>query len=84
MANVKTAVSLPKSLFEQAETLASEMKLSRSGLMALALEEFIRRHANRQLLEKINAAYSDDLDGEEKTILGSMRCQHRQMIEGEW
>lgn len=86
MANVKTAISLPESLFEQAETLANEMKLSRSRLMALALEEFIRRHANRQLLEKINAAYSeaDALDEEEEAILGSMRQSHRQIIEGEW
>jgi metal-responsive CopG/Arc/MetJ family transcriptional regulator len=83
MVNVKTAISLPESLFEQAETLANEMKLSRSRLMALALEEFIRRHGNRQLLEKINAAYSeaDALDEEEEAILGSMRQSHRQIIE---
>lgn len=84
MANVKTAVSLPESLFEQAEALAGEMKVSRSRLMALALEEFIRRHTNRQLLEQINVAYSDFPDQEEQAILGSRSQLHRQIIEGEW
>ncbi|MBE9124988.1 hypothetical protein IQ257_05675 [Coleofasciculus sp. LEGE 07092] len=84
MANVKMAISLPESLFEQTEILASEMKLSRSGLVALALEEFIRRHANRQLLEQINEAYSDFPDSEEQAILGRMRHYHQQITEGEW
>ena len=84
MANVKTAISLPESLFEQAETLAVQMKLSRSRLMALALEEFIHRHQNRQLLDNINAAYSDAPTQEEQAILNRMRQPHRQIIEGEW
>ena len=56
MTTVKTAISLPASLFEQAETLAGEMQISQSFLIEIALEEFIRRRENQQLLEKINAA----------------------------
>ncbi len=82
--NVKTAISLPEALFEQAKALAGEMKVSRSHLMALALEEFIHRYENRQLLEKINAAYSNIPDEEEQVILSSMRSQHWQILEGEW
>lgn len=66
MSNVKSAISLPESLFEEAEAIAEELKVSRSRLMALALEEFIRRHQNRQLLAKINAAYDDSPDEEEQ------------------
>jgi metal-responsive CopG/Arc/MetJ family transcriptional regulator len=43
MENVKTAVSIRKSLFEQAENLARKMKVPRSRLFALALEDYIRR-----------------------------------------
>ncbi len=43
MASIKTAISLPESLFEQAEAIAREMKISRSAVVAIALEEFIRR-----------------------------------------
>ncbi len=37
MQNVKTAISLQKSLFEQAENLARRMKISCSRLFVLAL-----------------------------------------------
>ena len=43
MTTVKTAISLPASLFEQAETLAGQMQISQSLLIEIALEEFIRR-----------------------------------------
>lgn len=84
MTNIKTAISLPESLFKQAEDVACEMKVSRSRLVALALEEFIRRHQNRQLLEKINAAYEDAPDKEEQALHYRLRRQHRQIAENEW
>ena len=84
MANVKTAVSLQKSLFEQAEALADELNISRSRLFALALEDFIHRSHNQQLLQKLNAAYEDVADAKEQTLRRRMRRQHRRMVEGEW
>jgi len=84
MAHIKTAVSLQEDLFEQVETLASEMKISRSRLFALALEEFLRRHQNQQLLEQINAAYDEAPDPSEQALQRRMRRQHRQIVEGEW
>jgi metal-responsive CopG/Arc/MetJ family transcriptional regulator len=84
MTNVKTAVSLQKSLFEQAEALADELKISRSRLFSLALEDFIRRSHNQQLLEKLNAAYEDIADAKEQTLRRRMRRQHRRLVEGEW
>lgn len=82
MANVKTAISLPESLFKEAEAIASELQVSRSGIMALALAEFVRRHQNKQLLDKINAAYSDD--SEEEVLGPYFRHHHRQIAEKEW
>lgn len=84
MTHVKTAVSLQKDLFEQVETLAGEMKISRSRLFVLALEEFLRRHQNRQLLEQINAAYAEAPDPSEQALQLRLRHQHRQIVEGEW
>ncbi|NEQ74816.1 MAG: hypothetical protein F6K23_18270 [Okeania sp. SIO2C9] len=83
MATVKTAISLQEYLFEQAEALAAEMKISRSRLIAIALEEFIRRHQNRLLLEKINAAYEDVSDTEASTSINSISGHHRSIIEDE-
>jgi len=84
MANIKTAISLQKSLFEQVEALARELKVSRSRLFVLAIEDFIHRYQNRQLLEKINQAYQDGPDAAEQSRLGQMRRHHRQIVQGEW
>lgn len=84
MANVKTAVSIQKSLFDRVEALARKMKISRSRLYALALEDYIHRQENQQLLERINAAYNDTPDVAEHTYLHTMRRRHRKQVEGEW
>jgi metal-responsive CopG/Arc/MetJ family transcriptional regulator len=84
MSNIKTAISLQKPLFDQLDALARQMKVSRSRLLALALEEFIRRRENQQLLEKINLAYEDAPDGIEQTYLRKKRRLHRQVVDGEW
>jgi metal-responsive CopG/Arc/MetJ family transcriptional regulator len=84
MANIKTAISLQKSLFEQVESLAQEMNVSRSRLFALALEDYLCRHQNLQLLERINQAYHDAPDDAEQTRLRKTRRQHRNVVEGTW
>ncbi|MEG4485361.1 hypothetical protein [Microcoleus sp. D2_18a_B4] len=84
MTTVKTAISLPASLFEQAETLAGEMQISHSFLIEIALEQFIRRRENQQLLEKINAACEAPLSQEEQVLLRKMSRSHRRLVEGEW
>ena len=84
MANVKTAISLKKTLFDQVDSLASEMNIPRSRLFVLALEEFILRYQNKQLLEQINQAYPEDPDLDEQVYLQQMKTQHRKIVEGEW
>jgi len=83
MGNVKTAVSLEESLFEQVEALAREMKTTRSSVFALALEDFVRRHQNRQLLERLNAAYAGEPDPTEEARRRRMLELHRQTLD-EW
>ena len=84
MGNVKTAISIQKPLFEQAENLARKMKVSRSRLFALALEDYVRRQQNRELLAQINAAYAGEPDPEEQALRRKSRRQHRKIVEGEW
>jgi mRNA interferase MazF len=43
-ATIKTSVSMPKTLFDQAETLAQHLNISQSDLFELALEQFIGSH----------------------------------------
>ena len=84
MANVKTAISLQQSLFDQIEVLAQELRISRSRLFALAAEAYIQRYQNKKLLEAIKDAYDELQDSEEKSLRQEMRQQHRRMVEGQW
>ena len=84
MENVKTAVSIQKSVFEQAEDLARKMQVSRSRPFVLALEDYIRRQQNQELLAQINAAYADEPDPAEQSLRRKLKRQHRKVVEGEW
>ena len=81
---VKTGISLPRALFNQAEELAQKMNVSRSRLFSLALEDYVQRQRDRQLLAELNEAYADGLDEEERTLLRHASHAHRQVVEGEW
>ncbi len=84
MSTVKTAISIEKPLFQQVENLARKMRVSRSRLFALALEEYMQRRKNRELLEQINAAYADEPDPGEQALLRKVKRKHRRMVEGQW
>ena len=51
---MKTAVSIPDDVFEDAERLASRLKTSRSQLYARALSEFVARHDDDQVTSAVN------------------------------
>jgi len=84
MQAVKTAISIEKNLFEQAEKIATTMKVSRSRLFVIALQDFIEHRKNRELLAQINAAYDDAPDAAEQILRKKARRQHRHIVEGEW
>jgi metal-responsive CopG/Arc/MetJ family transcriptional regulator len=81
---IKTAISIQKSLFEQAENLAKQLNMSRSHLFGVAIETFVKNHQNQILLDEINQAYSDQPDPNEIVRLSKMRNQHRKLVENEW
>jgi metal-responsive CopG/Arc/MetJ family transcriptional regulator len=84
MLAVKTAISIEKDLFDQAERIARSMKVSRSKLFVIALQDFIEHRKNKELLEQINAAYADEPDAAEEAVLRKSRRQHRRLVDREW
>ena len=84
MANIKTAISIQDTLFEQVEQLASDRKVPRSRIFALAVEEYLKRQENLRLLAKINEAYEDAPDTAEQNRLGHMKASQQRILEGEW
>ena len=81
---IKTAISIEKNLFDQAEIIASALNVSRSKLFVIALKDFIEHHKNRELLAQINAAYADEPDATEQILLKKARRQHGRSVEGKW
>jgi len=84
METIKTAISIQKALFEKAEDLARKMKVPRSRIYALALQDFLRRRENMNLLAQINAAQADEPEASEKNLRQKSKRTHRRLVEGEW
>ena len=57
---MKTAISLPDSVFEEAEALAQRLGLSRSELYTKALQAYLRKYNRHQILNKLNQVYSQE------------------------
>ena len=83
MPKVKTAISIDDSLFTETDTIAQELDIPRSQVVSLALEDYIRRYRNKQLLAQINEAYADGPDAEDKGALEIIRSHQRKPGEHE-
>jgi metal-responsive CopG/Arc/MetJ family transcriptional regulator len=68
---MKTAISLPDRLYEEAEKTAQYMGLPRSQLFAKALEEFIEHHNRQRITEKLNEIYAERSTNEFANISNS-------------
>jgi len=78
---MKTAISIPDEIFEEAERLAKRMKKSRSELYRRALVEYIARHAENHVTELMDKAVCEIGDTSEGFI---GEASNRLMIEVEW
>lgn len=58
---MKTAISLPDEVFEEAEKLAGRLGKSRSQLYAEAIEDYVARHDVETVTERMDRAL-DSLD----------------------
>ena len=65
---MKTAISLPDTLYEDAEKTAKSMGIPRSQLFAKALEEFIIHHKKEIITEKYNEVYSQIFSNDSSKI----------------
>ncbi len=54
---MKTAISLPNSVFDEAESLARQLGISRSELYTNALKAYLRKYNRDEILDKLNQIY---------------------------
>jgi hypothetical protein len=82
---VKTAISLDRTLFEEAEAMAATLKVSRSQLYGLALREYLRQQANRAKLRQLNRVYGDAPPAAAgPSLVRTHQRTHRRLVEGTW
>jgi metal-responsive CopG/Arc/MetJ family transcriptional regulator len=80
MSGVKTAISLDEELFDKVNKLAQELRVSRSRLFTLAVKEYLKKQENRVLLAKLNEAFGDRSDDEERKISSVMKAKHSKIL----
>ena len=56
---MKTAISLPDPIFEEAESLAKQLGVSRSELYTKALKAYLQKYNHDRILNKLNEVYSE-------------------------
>ncbi|HSK81528.1 MAG TPA: hypothetical protein VLQ45_34050 [Thermoanaerobaculia bacterium] len=78
---MKTAVSIPDDVFEEAERLVVELQTSRSQLYSRALQEFVARHAPDRLTEAMNRVV-DEVGSEVDEF--TQRASRRVLEQVEW
>ena len=57
---MKTAISLPDSVFEEAESLAQQLGVSRSELYTKALETYLQKYNRERIESRLNEVYSQE------------------------
>jgi metal-responsive CopG/Arc/MetJ family transcriptional regulator len=55
---MKTAISIPQTIFESAEKLAEKMGLSRSQLYVTAIRDYVEGHMDETVTAKLNEVYA--------------------------
>jgi metal-responsive CopG/Arc/MetJ family transcriptional regulator len=56
---MKTAISIPDTLFQAAEQFARRMGMSRSELYAHAIEQYLQAHRDEGITAALDAIYQD-------------------------
>ena len=77
---MKTAISIPDDVFQDAEHLAHKMKKSRSELYSRAVREYVARYAGDRVTEALDALNEEPTPADDFT-----RAAARSVLESsEW
>ncbi|MEO0768210.1 MAG: hypothetical protein AAFY72_02060 [Cyanobacteria bacterium J06649_4] len=78
---MKTAILLPDSVYEEAETLSQQLGLSLNELYTKALKDYLERHSREQRLNKLNEVY-----GQESSQLDPVisKMQYMSLPQEDW
>jgi metal-responsive CopG/Arc/MetJ family transcriptional regulator len=78
---MKTAISLPDQLFQSADALAKRLGVSRSELYATAVAEYLAKHQDAKVTERLDQVYARQVSRIERPL---RRAQGRSLRASEW
>ncbi len=61
MKTVKTAISIPASIFKGAEKLARRLGITRSELYSTAVSEYLKEHRDDMVTRKLDEVYEKEI-----------------------
>ena len=80
---MKTAISVEDSLLSEADRAARDMGLSRSRLVSLALEAYLRARRQDAITAQLNAVCAHD-DPAGTAVVKRMKSRFRRTIQDRW
>lgn len=80
---MKTAVSLPDEIFEQATREAKRLGISRSELVTRALRDFLRERRSRDVRASYDRAFGDEGEANDTAEL-RREAARRALTDVEW
>ena len=78
---MKTAISIPDSIFARATEFAQRRKLTRSALFTVAVDEYIDHHREEDVTRRLNEVYAKE---EESLDPVFARLQSLSLPKEEW
>ncbi|MBT9559591.1 MAG: hypothetical protein IV100_26410 [Myxococcales bacterium] len=75
---MKVAISLPDTVFSQAEALASQMAVTRSRLYTIALTEFLERRQSQSVTARLDDVYSQERANVSPDLAAAQRSRLKQ------
>lgn len=78
---MKTAISIPDPIFEEAEELAKRLEISRSELYSRAVKRFVEERSGIRVTETLNEIYSKESSDVDPLLVA---IQSASLQEEEW
>lgn len=80
---MKTAISVDDDLLREADQTARKMGVSRSRLVSLALQRYLRERRQQELIEQLNRVYAVP-DPDEQRLPRLMKAKLHKTLKDRW
>jgi metal-responsive CopG/Arc/MetJ family transcriptional regulator len=81
---MKTAISIEAPLLQEADRTARKLGVSRSRLMSLALQNYLRQNRNREIVEQLNQVYGEQTGAADRLSSAQMKSKLASVAKDRW